>query len=60
LKVENALNFLQSIQNDYSLLEINDSVIQSYRTVYFDTPELLCFYMHHKKRSKRFKFRTRQ
>ncbi|MCL2283760.1 MAG: polyphosphate polymerase domain-containing protein [Fibromonadales bacterium] len=60
LKIENALDFLKSIQNDYSLLEINDSVIQSYKTVYFDTPDLLCFNLHHNKRANRFKFRTRQ
>ena len=60
LKVDNAIDFLQNIQNDYSLLEINDSVIQSYRTVYFDTPELLCFNLHHNKRANRFKFRTRK
>jgi len=60
LKIENALDFLKNIQNDYSLLEINDSVIQSYRTVYFDTPDLLCFKLHHNKRANRFKFRTRQ
>jgi len=60
LKVENSLDFLRNIQENYSLLEINDSVIQSYRTVYFDTPELLCFNLHHNRRANRFKFRTRQ
>jgi len=60
LKIENALDFLKNIQNDYSLLKINDSVIQSYRTVYFDTPDMLCFNLHHNKRANRFKFRTRQ
>ncbi len=60
LKTESALNFLENIKNDYSILDINDSVIQSYKTVYFDTPDLLCFNLHHNKRAKRFKFRTRQ
>jgi hypothetical protein len=60
LKTENALDFLENIKNDYSVLDINDSVIQSYRTVYFDTPDLLCFNLHHNKRANRFKFRTRQ
>jgi len=60
LKAENSLDFLENIKNDYSVLDINDSVIQSYRTVYFDTPDLLCFNLHHNKRANRFKFRTRQ
>jgi hypothetical protein len=60
LKAENAFDFLENIKNHYSVLDINDSVIQSYRTVYFDTPDLLCFNLHHNKRANRFKFRTRQ
>jgi len=60
LKIDAALDFIKDIQNDYSLLQINDKIIQSYRTVYFDTPELHCFNLHHNKRANRFKFRTRQ
>ncbi|MCL2102009.1 MAG: polyphosphate polymerase domain-containing protein [Fibromonadales bacterium] len=60
LKIENAFDFLKNMQNDYSLLQINDGVIQSYETVYFDTPDLLCFNLHHNKRANRFKFRTRK
>jgi hypothetical protein len=59
LSIETAFEFLRNMQNDYSLLQINDGVIQSYETVYFDTPDLLCFNMHHNKRRNRFKFRTR-
>jgi len=60
LKVDAALDFLRNIKDDYSLLQINDEVVQSYRTVYFDTPDLHCFNLHHNKRANRFKFRTRQ
>ena len=60
LKIESAFDFLDYIKNDYSLLQINNSVIQSYETVYFDTEDLLCFNMHHNKRANRFKFRTRK
>lgn len=59
LKTENAFDFLENIQQNYSLLQINDDVIQSYKSVYFDTKDLLCFNMHHNKRANRFKFRTR-
>jgi len=60
LKVNHAFDFLNDIQDNYSLLQINDKLIQSYKTVYFDTPDLYCFNMHHNKRANRFKFRTRQ
>jgi hypothetical protein len=59
LKTNNAFDFLKDIQNNYSLLQINDEIIQSYRTVYFDTRNLHCFNLHHNKRANRFKFRTR-
>jgi hypothetical protein len=60
LKTDKAFDFLKDIQDSYSLLQINDNIIQSYKTVYFDTPDLHCFNMHHNKRANRFKFRTRQ
>ena len=60
LKMENVQDFLDNIAQNYSLLQINETVIQSYKTVYFDTPDLLCFNMHHNKRANRFKFRTRK
>jgi len=60
LKVNHAFDFLNDIQDNYSLLQINDKLIQSYKTVYFDTPDLYCFNLHHNKRANRFKFRTRK
>jgi hypothetical protein len=60
LKIEEVFNFLENIKDNYSVLQINDEIIQSYRTVYFDTPDLHCFNLHHNKRANRFKFRTRQ
>jgi len=60
LRADGVAGFLDSIRNDYSVLQINDTIAQSYETVYFDTPDLLCFNMHHNKRANRFKFRTRK
>jgi len=61
LKKETVPLFLESIMNDYSVLQIgDDTIVQSYNTVYFDTPDLLCFNMHHNRRANRFKFRTRK
>jgi hypothetical protein len=58
-RADGVSDFLENIKNDYSILQIGDTVAQSYRTVYFDTPDLLCFNLHHNKRARRFKFRTR-
>ena len=61
LRRETVPLFLESIKDDYSVLQIgDDTIVQSYNTVYFDTPDLLCFNMHHNKRANRFKFRTRK
>ncbi len=51
--------FLNAIKDNYSLLEIEGITAQTYNTFYFDTPDLLCFNLHHNKRARRFKFRTR-
>ncbi|MCL2688861.1 MAG: polyphosphate polymerase domain-containing protein [Chitinispirillia bacterium] len=61
LKRDTVPIFLENIKDDYSVLQIgDDTIVQSYNTVYFDTPDLLCFNMHHNKRANRFKFRTRK
>jgi len=52
--------FLNAIKDDYSLLEIEGITAQAYNTFYFDTPDLLCYNLHHNKRARRFKFRTRK
>jgi hypothetical protein len=60
LKTDDVADFLKNIRNHYSILQINDTIAQNYETVYFDTPDLLCFNLHHNKRTNRFKFRTRK
>jgi hypothetical protein len=59
LKVGGALDFLKNSSRDFSVLRIGDIKIQDYNTLYFDTPDLLCFNMHKNGRANRFKFRTR-
>jgi len=60
LRADGVPDFLEHIRDGYSVLQIGGSPVQSYNTVYFDTPELLCFNLHHNKRANRFKFRTRK
>jgi len=57
---EGVPGFLNAIKDTYSLLEIEGITAQAYNTFYFDTPDLLCFNLHHNKRARRFKFRTRK
>jgi hypothetical protein len=60
LHTDGVPGFLNAIKDAYSLLEIEGVTLQGYNTVYFDTPELLCYNLHHNKRARRFKFRTRK
>lgn len=60
LKIEDLRYFLGNMPQNYSVLQVGDLKIQDYSTLYFDTPDLLCFNMHKNARSNRFKFRTRK
>ncbi|GHV12668.1 VTC domain-containing protein [Fibrobacterales bacterium] len=60
IKNETALDFLRKLSNDYSVLKIDDQTIQNYETIYFDSDDLHCFNLHHNKRARRFKVRTRK
>ena len=50
---------LGSLREDYEALEIDGERVFSYDSVYFDTPELRCFYDHLEGRRPRFKARSR-
>ncbi|MCC6267870.1 MAG: polyphosphate polymerase domain-containing protein [Dehalococcoidia bacterium] len=51
--------FLEALAGRYRVLEIDDTRVHGYRTVYFDTPGLGLFYDHHNARARRFKVRSR-
>ncbi|MCL1945647.1 MAG: polyphosphate polymerase domain-containing protein [Chitinivibrionia bacterium] len=61
LKIDGAVDFLQNknIAQNYSILQVDNSKVQDYDTLYFDTPDLFCFKCHKNGRANRFKFRTR-
>jgi len=44
----------------YDVLDLNNSKIQSYRSLYYDTPDLMFFLDHHNKRVNRNKVRFRE
>ncbi len=54
------LNLLDTIKDDYSVLEV-DSLRQSrYKSLYFDTPDLQFYFDHHNGRNDRHKVRIRK
>ncbi|MFK8038169.1 MAG: polyphosphate polymerase domain-containing protein [Crocinitomicaceae bacterium] len=50
---------LEKLSSDYSVLKINDNLISSYKTLYFDTLEFGYYLDHHNGRGNRFKVRIR-
>jgi hypothetical protein len=53
------LKLLERLRDDHEVLEINAQRRFAYRSVYFDTPDLRCFWDHVLGRVPRFKARTR-
>lgn len=50
---------LSRLSNDYSVLKINENLISSYKTLYFDTSNFGYYLDHHNGRGNRFKVRIR-
>ncbi len=51
---------LEEVQSEYSVLEINETTLQPYQTLYFDTPEFDNYFDHHNGKRPRFKIRMRK
>lgn len=51
---------LLELSNFYNVLEINNSKIQTYKTLYYDTSDKLFFIQHHNQRTNRNKVRFRE
>ena len=51
---------LRKMSDFYDVLDLNNSKIQSYRSLYYDTPERMFFLDHHNKRVNRNKVRFRE
>ena len=58
--VEEALALLSRVGGCYSVASQEGRLISSYRTLYFDTPDLRCFHDHRRGRRSRYKFRFRE
>ncbi len=51
---------LQELMKDYYVLEIKDKRVSGYKTMYYDSEDFICYYMHQHGRVNRYKFRTRE
>lgn len=60
LSQEQLIDILQDISTDYSILEINNTRLNSYKTLYFDTPDRLFYLNHHNAKPNRYKVRMRK
>ena len=60
LKISLLANILESVKNDYYILEIKGARIQKYRSVYFDTLENRFYLDHHNGFANRIKLRKRE
>jgi len=52
-------DILNEISDKYSILYINETPYQDYKTIYFDTNECQMYYAHHNGKSNRYKVRHR-
>jgi hypothetical protein len=51
---------LKILGPNYQVLEVEGNRINRYRTLYFDTPDFLCYQQHHSGKRNRFKIRKRE
>lgn len=54
------ISVLQSLQNEYRILTIENHCINHYRTLYFDTPDFMLFELHVNENAERYKVRYRE
>lgn len=52
-------NILDSLKNNYFVVDYGNGIYNKYLTTYFDTEDLRFYYMHHNKKNRRLKVRQR-
>lgn len=60
LREDNLWGLLGSLTEQYYILDIEGIRLHRYRTLYFDTPELVLYHQHHAGRGQRYKVRARE
>jgi len=59
LTVPQLVEILPRLARDYLVLEVGGRRLHQYRTLYFDTPDLDLYHLHHRSRAVRHKVRSR-
>jgi hypothetical protein len=60
LSIEQLENILPQLTKDYTCLEVENTRMSSYKTLYFDTKERTFYHHHHNGKPNRYKVRMRQ
>ena len=60
MTLEHCLDLLAELTHSYMVLEVNNSRITRYETLYYDTPSFLTFLQHHNGKGNRYKLRIRR
>ncbi len=60
LPEDKLIEILEAVKDDYYILQIENSLIQEYRTTYFDTPDNCLYTKHHNGKLNRVKIRKRE
>jgi hypothetical protein len=60
LSIEQLENILPKLTKDYTCLEVENTRMSSYKTLYFDTNERMFYHHHHNGKPNRYKVRMRQ
>ncbi len=58
--IEKLAVVLLELQKHYSILDINGTRLNQYDSIYFDSPDLKLYHLHHNDRKNRFKIRYRK
>ena len=58
--IEDLASLLDELKKDYAVLDVNDTKISQYETLYFDTPQFDLYHYHQRGKFNRFKFRIRK
>jgi hypothetical protein len=59
ISIEKITELLEKIKSDYYVVEVAGQSLSTYRTLYFDTPELVLYHAHQKGKLQRVKVRQR-
>ncbi len=60
MNIKTLPNFIEALADEYYVVEIAQKRILPYFTIYFDTPNLHYYHLHHNGKLNRYKFRSRQ